>query len=111
MGDPPLLDVPALARRLRLVAGGMVVVAAIGLLVEVVLGGSVLAAVMRWAGGTVALALVVTVGLVAAQAYRAADTAQRRGQRLSSDGVGLVPPRRRGGPFRRDDETGTGAAG
>lgn len=90
----PLLDFAGLSHQLRVAAcwlGGLTVV---GMLVEVARGGPVWAAALRWAATAVAGALLVTAVLVALQAYRAADHAQRCGERLSGDDVRLTPPRR-----------------
>lgn len=93
-GDAPLLDFAALIRRLRVLSAAVGALAGGGVAVEAALGAAVVPAAMRWATGAGAALVLGTAVLVALQAYRAADTAQRRGERLSVDDVGLVPPRR-----------------
>ncbi|MEX0659751.1 MAG: hypothetical protein WD080_11510 [Egibacteraceae bacterium] len=90
----PLLDFAILGRHLRVAAWCVGGLTGVGMLVEVARGGSVWAAALRWATTAVAGALLVTAVLVALQAYRAADAAQRRGDRLSGDDVRRAPPRR-----------------
>lgn len=89
----PLLDFAILRRRMRVAVWCLGGLTAVGMLVEVGRGGSVWPAALRWATTAVAGALLVTAVLVALQAYRAADAAQRRGDRLSGDDVRLTPPR------------------
>lgn len=89
----PLLDFRTLGRRLRSTAWALAAAAAVATLVEVVRGAAIGAAAVRWGAAAVAGLLLVTAVLVALQAYRAADTIQGRGERLSSDDVGLRPPR------------------
>lgn len=97
MDDRPLLDFAALGRRLRVAAAVLAGLAAAGVLAEALLGRPAGPAALRWGTGATAAFLLVTAALVALQAYRAADAIQRRGQRLSTDDVGLFPPRRPGG--------------
>ncbi len=98
-GDAPLLDFTALTRRLRTLVAIVGALAGVGVVVEAVLGAGIVPAAVRWATGAAVVVVLGTAVLVALQAYGAADTAQRRGERLSADDVGLVPPRReREGP-------------
>lgn len=90
-----LLDFPALARRLQGVAGVLAVVAVVGAVVEALLVGLYFSLLIRWASGFVAALLIATAITVALHAYRGADSAQRRGERLSGPDVGLLPPRPR----------------
>lgn len=93
-GDPPLLDFTALARRLRVLAAAVGVLACGGVVVEVALGTAIVPAAVRWTTGGLVVLVVGAAVLVALQAYRAADTAQRRGERLTAGDVGFLPPRR-----------------
>lgn len=89
----PLLDFPVLARRLRTTALVLGFAAGVAATVEVARGAGVGASVLRWGAAAVAGVLLAAAVLVALQAYRAADTVQGRGERLSSDDVGWTPPR------------------
>lgn len=93
-GDAPLLDFAALARRLRVLTAAVGALAGAGVAVESALGAAIVPAVVRWATGALVVLVLGTAVFVALHAYRAADTAQRRGERLSADDVGLAPPRR-----------------
>lgn len=104
-GETPLLDFPRLARRLRTATRTFGALAAVAVAVEVARGGGVAPAVLRWGSAAVAALVLTTAVLVALQAYRAADLAQGRGERLSADDVRLVPPRPRDG---RDARRGRG---
>jgi hypothetical protein len=90
-----LLDLPRLAARLRVAVIVLGVLALAGAVGEGLIVGLTFAVLIRWGSAFLAALLVVAAVLTALSAYRGADTAQRRGERLSGDDVGLVPPRRR----------------
>lgn len=95
--QPPghrLLDYPRLAGRLRVSTVVLAMIAFAGAVVEGLADGLSFAVIGRWAGLFVVSAMLVAAVLVAAHAYRGADRAQRGGERLSGDDVGLLPPRR-----------------
>ncbi|HUH07156.1 MAG TPA: hypothetical protein VML96_05035 [Egibacteraceae bacterium] len=91
-----LLDLPAFARRLRVAAAALAVLALIGAAVDGMLTGLEFAGLLQWFGLFLVALVVVGAILVAVDAYRGADRAQRQGQRLSGRDVGMLPPRRGG---------------
>lgn len=92
--DRAVLDIPALLARLRVCAMLLAVLAVAGLIFEGLVTGLAFTVMVRWAAILVAAVLVCAAVLVALDALRGADAAQRRGERLSGDDVGLIPPRR-----------------
>jgi hypothetical protein len=100
-GRGALLDLPVLATRLRLVAGVLAALALVAVVLDGLANGLSFAIMARWAGLFLLTLALAAAGLVAVQALRGADRAQRRGERLSGGDVGLLPPRPpRGGPPR-----------
>jgi hypothetical protein len=89
-----LLDFPALAGRLQTAAGVLAVVAVVGAIVEALIDGLNFGLLLRWATLYVVALLFAAAVVVALHAYRGAETAQERGERLSGRDVGLAPPRR-----------------
>jgi hypothetical protein len=92
--DDPLLDFAALSGRLGRVVPIVAALAVLGAAGELVTAGASLALVVRWASIFVALLLAVLAVLTATHALGGADRAQRRGERLASDDVRLLPPPR-----------------
>jgi hypothetical protein len=90
-----LVDFPRLAARLRVAVVVLGILALAGAVGEGLISGLTFAVLIRWGSGFLAALLVSSAVLTALSAYRGADTAQRRGERLSGEDVGLVPPRRR----------------
>lgn len=88
-----LLDFGALGERLRSAAGLLGVIAVAGVMVDGLRSGLTFAVMVRWGTAYVIGLLLVAAVLVAVQALRCADMAQRRGESLSGADVGLVPPR------------------
>jgi hypothetical protein len=84
-----------LAQRLRRAAGVLAVLALVGLVVHGLLRGLSFAVMGLWAGVFVVGLVLATAVLVALHALHGTATAQARGERLSGDDVGLLPPRRR----------------
>ena len=80
--------------RVRLAAAVLAVPALAGLVIEGLVAGLTFGAMLRWATIWVAGVLATAALLTALSAYRGADRAQRRGERLAGSDVGLVPPRR-----------------
>jgi hypothetical protein len=97
-GDPdraPVIDTEGLAARLRMLAvvvGGLTFV---GVVADGLVQGLTFAVLGRWVGISLAALLVLSALVVAVDAFQGVSAAQRRGDRLSGDDVGLVPPRRR----------------
>ena len=91
MTREPLLDLSALARRLRRAAVVALGAGVVGAVVAQVMG---LSPVAGFLGGFVAVVLVADVVLVAFSALGGADRAQKRGERLAAGDVGLIPARR-----------------
>ncbi len=93
--DPaPLIDFAAVAGRLRRVAAVAAVLAVVGATIDAVVSGLTVALVARWLLAFAGAALLGGAVVVALSALRGADRAQRRGERLAGDDVGLAPPRR-----------------
>jgi|GEM_PF-4337301 len=92
--DDKLIDVAALAVRLRYVAGALGVLTLAAVVVDGLRNGLTFTLLGRWAALFAALLVVITALLIAGQAVRGAGSAARRGERLTGRDVGLVPPRR-----------------
>ena len=92
--DPdPIVAFNPLGARLTVAAGILGAGGFVGIVVEGVRSGLTFGLMFRWAAlWVVAFALVAGV-LVALHALGGADTAQSRGERLSSSDVGLMPRR------------------
>jgi hypothetical protein len=88
-------DLGRLGRWLRTVAIGLIFVAVLAAVIDGLVRGLTFAVLARWAGVYLAAWLIVSAAVVAIDAARRASAAQRRGERLSDDDVGLIPPRRR----------------
>jgi hypothetical protein len=100
---PVRVDFTALARRLRVAAGALGLLAAAGALTEMVLAGPGLSVLTRWGTGLAAAVVLTAALLAAAQAARTAGDVSRRGERLAGDDVRLVPPRREQRLFGDDE--------
>jgi hypothetical protein len=88
----PLIDWSRLGRRMAVVALGWVLVIALGAAVTAALAGLTRGALLLWLGlGAVGL-VASAITLIAASAVGGMVRAGDRGQRLSSDDVGLSPP-------------------
>lgn len=100
-GSPPGDDGPEigpLGRRLWTAATVLGVLALVGVVVDSLVlseGGLSFGVMARWGGLGLALFVVVAAALAALHAYRGAEAAQRRGERLAGEDVGLLPRRRR----------------
>jgi hypothetical protein len=90
-----IVDFTNLAGRLRVAAITLGIVAISATVVEGMVDGLTFRVLGRWAAAYAAVLVLVSGVLVGVHAYRGADSAQRRGERLGSGDVGLLPPRRR----------------
>lgn len=98
VGDDGGPDIGPLGRRLWTAAtilGGLALVAVVVDSLFLSEGGLSFGVMARWGGAGLALFVLVAAALVGLHAYRGADAAQRRGERLAGDDVGLLPGRRR----------------
>lgn len=86
---------PPLAARLRAIAAVLAVATLLAMVVDGIVRGLSFGAMVVWVSVYGGSLLIATAVLVALHALRGADRAQRRGERLSGDDVGLVPRRRR----------------
>lgn len=89
-----IVDYGPLAGRLGTAAAILAALAFVGVVVEGVRSGLTFALMFRWAALFVVAFLLVAAVQTAGHALGGAGRAQRRGERLSGPGVGLVPPRR-----------------
>lgn len=78
---------------MRAVAGAVLVGALIAIVIDGMLNGLSFAVMLRWAGAAVIGLLLLAMIGVAVHALRGAGSAQRRGERLAADDVGLMPRR------------------
>ena len=92
--DDKLIDIAALAVRLRYVAGGLAVLALVGAVVDGLRNGLTFSLLARWIALLAFFLVIAAALLVAIQALRGAGHAARRGQRLAGRDVGLIPPKR-----------------
>lgn len=92
-----LVDFAALGRRLRRAVTVMGCIGAVLALGDALLNGLSIGRLAVWAFVLVVGIVVADTAFVAVHALRGADRAQRRGERLSSDDVGLLPTRRSSG--------------
>ncbi|HEY8339006.1 MAG TPA: hypothetical protein VIK95_04010 [Egibacteraceae bacterium] len=90
-----LVDFRELGGRLWLATGVLGALALGACIVDALLNGLTFALMARWAAAFLATMIVVAGVLVAVHAAGGARRARARGERLSSDGTGLLPPRRR----------------
>jgi len=91
----PIVEFPRLAARVRTSVAVLAALALVAVLVDGLVNGLSFTVMIRWLSAFV-VGLVVVIGVnVALHALRGAGTAQRQGERLAGDDVGLVPPRRR----------------
>jgi hypothetical protein len=79
---------------MRAVAVAVVVLTLVAIIVDGMLNGLSFGMMLRWTGLAVLILLALAIGSVAVHALRGAGSAQRQGERLSSDDVGLRPRRR-----------------
>lgn len=86
---------PPLAARLRSVAGGLAAATLLAIIVDGMVRGLDFTRMGLWLSIFAVCLLVATAITVAVHALRGAGAAGRRGERLSSDDVGLLPRRRR----------------
>lgn len=87
-------DFPSLGTRLRTLATGLAVAALLAIVVDGMVRGLSFASMVLWVSVFAVCLLVGAAVSVALHALRGAGTAQRRGERLSGDDVGLFPRRR-----------------
>lgn len=93
-GDPgSLLDLQPLGRRLFWVAVALAAAAVAGAVVEGLLSGLTFGVLVVWGARWAAAVVVAAALVVATSAVRGARRARRRGERLTSDDVGVAPPR------------------
>lgn len=91
----PLVEFPPLAARVRTAVTVLAALALVAVVIDGLVNGLSFTVMIRWLSAFV-VGLVVVVGVnVALHALRGAGAAQRQGERLAGDDVGLVPPRRR----------------
>lgn len=88
-----IADFPPLAARLRGLAAVLGVATLLAMVVDGVLRGLSFGSMVLWVSVYVVCLVVTAAVTVAVHALRGADTAQRRGERLSGDDVGLMPRR------------------
>ena len=88
------VDFDPLRRRLLRAVAVLAVPTLVAVVVDGARGGLSGALLLRWAAALGAVWTVVAMVLVALHALRVANDAQRRGERLSGDDVGLAPRRR-----------------
>lgn len=89
-----VVEFPPLAGRLRAAAVVLAVATLLAMVVDGVVRGLSFGAMVVWLSVFVVSFLITAAAMVALHALRGADRAQRRGERLSGDDVGLVPRRR-----------------
>lgn len=89
-----VVEFPPLAGRLRATAAVLAVGTLLAMVVDGVVRGLSFGAMVVWVSVFVVTFLISAAVTVALHALRGADRAQRRGDRLSGDDVGLVPRRR-----------------
>lgn len=92
--DEPLVDFDAVPRALRLAVGLITVGVLVGAVVDGLLRGLTFQTLGRWAGIYVVVLVLVAAVVTAVHALRGAGRAGSRGERLTSDDVGLLPRRR-----------------
>lgn len=101
-----LVDFTGLAGRVGMTALVLGAFVFVGVVVEGLASGLTFGLMLRWAAIFLALLLLATAVLAATSAFGGANRAQRRGERLSSDDVKLLPPPRRPGERAGDDAGG-----
>ena len=90
-GDQALLDFAKLVRRLFWIAVVLAAVAVAGAVIQGLVAGLTFGVLVQW-GALYAVAVVVVGAItIAVHALRGAGRARQRGERLSSDDVGLIP--------------------
>lgn len=93
--DRRLVDFHGLAGRLRSTGVALAIAALAGAFVQTLLTGWDGSVVVTWVSVFVAAVVFATAAIVGWSAAQGANTAQQRGERLSSEDVGWIPPRRR----------------
>jgi hypothetical protein len=88
---PRLVEFTPLAGRLRAVAAWLAVVTLLAIVVDGMVRGLSFGVMVLWLSLFLAGLLVAVAVLVALHALRGAGAAQRRGERLAGDDVGLLP--------------------
>jgi hypothetical protein len=106
--DTPLLDFAAPLARLRRLAPAIGALAVVGATADALTGGLSVGVAVRWLTAAAAMTLAALAVLTALHALTGADRAQRRGERLAGEDVGLLPARRNGPdrPSPRREERG-----
>lgn len=89
-----LLDFPSLGARLRALATVLAVATLVAIVVDGMVRGLSFASMVLWLSVFAACLLVGTAVGVGLHALRGAGQAQRRGERLAGDDVGILPRRR-----------------
>jgi high-affinity Fe2+/Pb2+ permease len=92
--DERLTDFPSLGARLRALATGLAVVTLLAIVVDGMVRGLSFGSMVLWLSVFAVFLLVGTAVSVALHALRGAGEAQRRGERLSGEDVGILPRRR-----------------
>jgi hypothetical protein len=94
--EPPrLVAFSAVAGWVRVGAGVLAVLALIGVVVDGLVNGLTFGVMVRWLSLLVVGILLLAGVSAAVSAVRGASAVQRRGERLSGEDVGLLPPRRK----------------
>lgn len=89
----PLIDFPALAEQLRKAVVAIGTAAVVGAVAQTLRSGPDGATLLRWLTAFVALSVLAGAILVSWYAYKGAVRTHGRGERLSGDDIGLLPPR------------------
>ncbi len=93
--QPRIADFSDLPRRVRAVAGVVAALTAVVIVVDAVVRGPSVVAIIRWSTAGAALVLSISTVLALLHALRGMDAAQKRGERLSGEDVRLRPLVRR----------------
>jgi hypothetical protein len=88
-----LIDFPTLATRLFWTAVILGAVAVAGATIQGLVFGLTFAVLLQWGALFLVTFVVIGAGVIAVHAVGGARRARERGERLTSDDVGLVPPK------------------
>ncbi|HWH32727.1 MAG TPA: hypothetical protein VNU01_08645 [Egibacteraceae bacterium] len=88
-----LIDFEALTEQLRKAVAAIGMAAFVGAVAQTLRSGVDAGALLRWLTAFIALSVLAGAVLVAWHAYRGAVRSHGRGERLSGEDVGVVPPR------------------
>ena len=90
-GDQALLDFAKLVRRLFWIAVVLAAVAVAGAVIQGLVAGLTFEVLVQWGALYAVVVVVVGAATIAVHALRGAGRARQRGERLSSEDVGLIP--------------------